>query len=118
MSDLTNQLLDAMELIADKKVAAARYDKTIQATIVSCVDAQAGKYKIKYQGNMFYAYSTDTSTTLNNGISVYVNVPESDFSKVKTIIGTVANQGNLSSSIITENQRYEEIGIDCIIDNI
>ena len=118
MSDLTNQLLDAIELIADKKVAAARYDKTIQATIVSCVDAQAGKYKIKYQGNMFYAYSTDTSTTLNNGISVYVNVPESDFSKVKTIIGTVANQGNLSSSIITENQRYEEIGIDCIIDNI
>lgn len=118
MSDLTNQLLDAMELIADKKVAAARYDKTIQATIVSCVDAQAGKYKIKYQGNMFYAYSTDTSTTLNNGISVYVNVPESDFSKVKTIIGTVANKGNLSSSIITENQRYEEIGIDCIIDNI
>ena len=118
MSDLTNQLLDAMELIADKKVAAARYDKTIQATIVSCVDAQAGKYKIKYQGNMFYAYSTDTSTTLNNGISVYVNVPESDFSKVKTIIGTVANKGNLSSFIITENQRYEEIGIDCIIDNI
>ena len=118
MPDLTNQLLDAIELIADKKVAAARYDKTIQATIVSCVDAQAGKYKIKYQGNMFYAYSTDTSTTLNNGISVYVNVPESDFSKVKTIIGTVANQGNLSSSIITENQRYEEIGIDCIIDNI
>lgn len=118
MSDLTNQLLDAIELIADKKVAAARYDKTIQATIVSCVDAQTGKYKIKYQGNMFYAYSTDTSTTLNNGISVYVNVPENDFSKVKTIIGTVANQGNLSSSIITENQRYEEIGIDCIIDNI
>ena len=118
MSDLTNQLLDAIELIADKKVAAARYDKTIQATIVSCVDAQAGKYKIKYQGNMFYAYSTDTSTTLNNGISVYVNVPENDFSKVKTIIGTVANKGNLSSSIITENQRYEEIGIDCIIDNI
>lgn len=118
MSDLTNQLLDAIELIADKKVGAARYDKTIQATIVSCVDAQTGKYKIKYQGNMFYAYSTDTSTTLNNGISVYVNVPENDFSKVKTIIGTVANQGNLSSSIITENQRYEEIGIDCIIDNI
>lgn len=118
MSDLTNQLLDAIELIADKKVGAARYDKTIQATIVSCVDAQTGKYKIKYQGNMFYAYSTDTSTTLNNGISVYVNIPENDFSKVKTIIGTVANQGNLSSSIITENQRYEEIGIDCIIDNM
>lgn len=117
MSDLTNQLLDAMELIADRKVAAAKYDKTIQATIVSCVDAQTGKYKIKYQGNMFYAYSNDTSTTLNDGISVYVNVPESDFSKVKTIIGTVANKGNLSSSIVTENQRYEEIGIDCIVDN-
>ena len=117
MSDLTNQLLDAMELIADRKVAAAKYDKTIQATIVSCVDAQTGKYKIKYQGNIFYAYSNDTSTTLNDGISVYVNVPESDFSKVKTIIGTVANKGNLSSSIITEKQRYDEIGIDCIVDN-
>ena len=117
MSDISNQILDAVELLVDKKVGDAKYDKTIQATIISCVDEQTGKYKIKYQGNIFIAYSSDTSKTFNNGISVYVVVPENDFSKTKTIIGSVANKGQLSSSIITEDQRYEEIGIDCIIDN-
>lgn len=117
MSDISNQILDAVELLVDKKVSSAKYDKTIQATIISCVDEQTGKYKIKYQGNIFIAYSSDVSKTFSNGASVYVVVPENDFSKTKTIIGSVANKGQISSSIITEDQRYEEIGIDCIIDN-
>lgn len=117
MSDISNQILDAVELLVDKKVSSAKYDKTIQATVISCVDEQTGKYKIKYQGNIFIAYSSDVSKTFSNGVSVYVIVPENDFSKTKTIIGSVANKGQISSSIITEDQRYEEIGIDCIIDN-
>lgn len=117
MSDISNQILDAVELLVDKKVSSAKYDKTIQATIISCVDEQTGKYKIKYQGNIFIAYSSDVSKTFSNGASVYVVVPENDFSKTKTIIGSIANKGQISSSIITEDQRYEEIGIDCIIDN-
>lgn len=117
MSDISNKILDAVEVIVNKEITGAKYDKTIQATIISCIDEQIGKYKIKYQGNMFIAYSSDTSKIYNNGVSVFVVVPENDLSKTKTIIGSVANQGMIGSSIITEEQRYEEIGVDCIVDD-
>ena len=117
MSDISNKILDAVEVIVNKEITGAKYDKTIQATIISCIDEQIGKYKIKYQGNIFIAYSSDTSKIYNNGTSVFVVIPENDLSKTKTIIGSVANRGIVGSSIITEEQRYEEIGIDCIVDN-
>ena len=117
MSDISNKILDAVEVIVNKEITGAKYDKTIQATIISCIDEQIGKYKIKYQGNIFIAYSSDTSKIYNNGTSVFVVIPENDLSKTKTIIGSVANKGIVGSSIITEEQRYEEIGIDCIVDN-
>ena len=117
MSDISNKILDAVEVIVNKEITGAKYDKTIQATIISCIDEQVGKYKIKYQGNIFIAYSSDTSKIYNNGTSVFVVIPENDLSKTKTIIGSVANEGIVGSSIITEEQRYEEIGIDCIVDN-
>ena len=117
MSDISNKILDAVEVIVNKEITGAKYDKTIQATIISCLDEQIGKYKIKYQGNIFIAYSSDTSKIYNNGTSVFVVIPENDLSKTKTIIGSVANKGIVGSSIITEEQRYEEIGIDCIVDN-
>ena len=117
MSDISNKILDAVEVIVNKEITGAKYDKTIQATIISCIDEQIGKYKIKYQGNIFIVYSSDTSKIYNNGTSVFVVIPENDLSKTKTIIGSVANQGMIGSSIITEEQRYEEIGVDCIVDD-
>jgi hypothetical protein len=46
---LEDTILQAIDIIASKKITSAGYDKTIQATIVSCVDATIGKYKVKYQ---------------------------------------------------------------------
>ena len=36
-------------IIVNKEITGAKYDKTIQATIISCIDEQVGKYKIKYK---------------------------------------------------------------------
>lgn len=116
MSEITEKILDAVEVIVNKEINSAKYDKTIQATILSCVDAQIGKYKVRYQGSSFYAFASDVSITFKDGISVYILIPEGDFTKVKTILGTVQNLGQSVNTIITEDQRYEEIGIDCIID--
>jgi hypothetical protein len=117
MANLSNTILDAIEIMADKKVSAAGYDRTIQATIVSQMNAAKGEYIIRYQGNKFYAYSTDLEKTYRKGATVFVLVPENDFSKHKTILGVAGNVGEYDGTYISEEMRYEESSSDCIIDN-
>lgn len=58
------------------------------------------------------AYSSDVSKTFKGcGVSVYVVVPENDFSKTKTIIGSVANKGQIEFLLLCiyrRLKRYEE----------
>ena len=42
-----NELCEAIETIVNNAVAKANYDKTIQATIISCADQTIGKFKCK-----------------------------------------------------------------------
>lgn len=116
MAQVGEQILDAIELIAQNIVGQAGYDRTIQAMIVSCVDAEKGKYKIKYQGNTFFAFSTDISKTYKDGINVYVNVPQNDFSQTKTILCAVGNMGESMNIIAAPETAYEELGFDCLIE--
>lgn len=113
---IEEKILGAVEIIADKMISAAGYDKTIQATIISCVDAEKGKYKVKYQGNTFFAFAADIEKTYKNGVNVFVNIPENDFSKTKTIIGSVGNMGESFNIISSPDTIYEEIGFDCLIE--
>jgi len=46
-----------MSVIADRTVSNAKYNKTIQATVVECIDSTIGEYKIKYQNGYWTAYS-------------------------------------------------------------
>ena len=48
-------IVEAIEIIADKKIAQAGYDKTIKAVINNVLDSAAGKYEIKYQDSLFEA---------------------------------------------------------------
>jgi len=54
---IANNILAAIDILADKKIAEAGYDKTVNATIVKCVDATVGKYLVKYQDADIVAYS-------------------------------------------------------------
>ena len=53
-------ILQAINIVTEKKIEAAQYDKTIQAIIISCEDETIGKYKVKYQDSLFFAYSGNT----------------------------------------------------------
>jgi len=46
-----------MSVIANRAVSTAKYDKTIQATIIECIDSTIGEYKIRYQDGFWTAYS-------------------------------------------------------------
>lgn len=91
MNIIEKQICDAIDIIVQKAIAQADYDKTIQATIINCVDATIGKYKVKYQDSFFYAYSNNLETTYSNGSMVYILIPGNDFSRDKTILGTTKN---------------------------
>ena len=66
MSDINNQICDAIGIIVDKKLSQANFDKTIQATIVAQGDKTKGEYKVKYLDSSFYAYDKS-----NNDNTIY-----------------------------------------------
>lgn len=107
------QICQAIEVIANRLIQQAQFDKTIQATIVSCVDQSTGKYKIRYQDSLFYAYSNSLDSTYTQGTKVYVLIQNGDFSKPKTILGTEKGAINNNINIFEEN-RYDIIGNNCV----
>ena len=111
---INNAICEAVTTIADKAISNAGYDKTIQATIVECTDATIGKYKVRYQDTLLYAYATSTDVTYANKASVYVLVPGNDFRQEKTIIGTVQKLGINYVRPVSEKDSYETNGANCI----
>lgn len=108
------QILDAIQMLVDKTVSKAEFDKTIKATISRCVDATIGKYVVKYQDSSFYAYSYNTDNTYSAGTAVYVLIPGNDMSQEKSIIGTVDKLGIDYVSIIEGENGYEVTGINVV----
>jgi hypothetical protein len=111
---INNAICETVSTIANRAIEQAGYDKTIQATIVQCVDATIGKYQVRYQDTLFYAYATSVDVTYANKTSVYVLVPNNDFRKEKTIVGTVQKLGINYVQPVTEKDSYEINGANCI----
>ena len=113
MNSIEKNICDAIDIIVQKAVSEAQYDKTIQATIITCVDIETGKYKVKYQDSIFYAYSDNLDTIYADGTGVYVLVPSNDMSRIKTILGTTRKLG---PNYIPPNETdsYEVNGNNCI----
>ena len=105
MSDINNQICDAIGIIVDKKISQAKFDKTIQATIVAQGDKTKGEYKVKYLDSLFYAYDK-SGKDYAVGTQVYILVPENDLSKVKTILGTADKTKDIQP-VIPEGNKFE-----------
>ena len=112
--EIENNICEAIEYIVNNAVANANYDKTIQATIVKCIDATIGKYKIKYQNSTFFAFAQDISVSYINGSDVYILVPGNDMSRDKVILGTVKKLGSNYIDTSEEDEKFETIGKNCI----
>ena len=114
MGDISNSILDAIDIITDKKFSDAGFDKTVQATIISCADKTIGKYKVRYQDSYFYAFSTNVDVTYSNNTTVYILVPNGDFNNDKTILGAAKKLGTDYIRIITEDDRFELLGNESV----
>lgn len=87
-----DKLLEAMSKIADSSDSKLKYDKTVIMEIIQLVDATTGEYAVKYQGNTLQAFVADLNAKYNKGDSVYVKIPEGDFTNTKIIEGKVSNK--------------------------
>lgn len=79
-------LLESIDYLINNRVSKLSLDKTVTATINQCVDATKSQYIVNYNGGIMYAYAQSGAVYTENQ-SVYVLVPEGDFSKTKVIIG-------------------------------
>ena len=111
---ISDNFVDAMNILTTQAVKQAGYDKTIQAQILSCEDATIGKYRCKYQDSIFYAYANSADVNYTNGSYVYILIPGNDFNKDKTILGSTEKLGVNYISQAEGDQAYDLIGTNCI----
>lgn len=109
-------LFESMEYLLKDRVNKLDRDKTITATIVLCVNALTGEYKVNYNNGFITAYAEGASYSPNQ--TVYVLVPEGDFTKRKIIVGrasTLEGDNNITfvSSMLND---YNVIGDNVISD--
>ena len=116
MNNYTEDMFQAISIIAQQAVKKANYDKTIQATIMSCVDPTIGKYKVSYQDGTWYAFSNNTNTKYIAGTSVYILIPGGDMNNTKTIIGTTKQLGINYINTVEETDKYTTNGNNILTD--
>lgn len=107
--DYAERILDSIQIMANNAVKNAGYDRTIQATILSCTNASKGEYKCQYQDSKFLAYSPNIDTTYNDNALVFILVPGNDWDATKTIIGTVDKLGR-DYSTLPQVSKYDQVG--------
>ena len=100
MNSISEQILNAIDLVTEEKLSHLQYDKTVKGEIYSLEDINTGEYKVRYQGTIFSAYSENLDTVYKDGDSVFIKVPEGDFSNRKIISGLVSGT-SLSDTQLT-----------------
>ena len=88
-----DSICEAIDIIVQQAINNAGFDRTIQATIVSCTDESIGQYKVRYQNSTFYAYAQSEEDKYSEGAGVYILIQNNDMSRDKFIIGTVDKLG-------------------------
>lgn len=101
VTEINESICQATEIIAGRLIEQAKFDKTIRATVESCLDSRRGQYRLKYQDITFTAYSTAFNIVYANGTNVYVLIPDNDMGNEKIIIGSYDKQ-----TPATENTLY------------
>ena len=112
--DLANNILDAIDILADNSVSAVKFDKTVRASIYEVVDESIGKYKVKYQNSIFYAYSLDIKKKYAKGTNVFVVIPASDFNKDPYITGTTKKLASSQNEVLTWEDRLSPVGSNVV----
>lgn len=105
-----NAIVQAIQIITDKKIAQAGYDKTYKGIVNRVLDKTSGKYEIKYQDSLVEAYATSSEIYYEEGQEVSFLVPGDDWDRVKTIVGGIGNTALTYNQIQQISEKYTKIG--------
>lgn len=118
--NIAENILSAIDILTDKKIAEAGFDRTVPATIVGIDNPVIGKYKVEYNGAKMFAYGAKGSS-YNIGDQVYVLIPGNDVNQDKQILskGGIGpeDQGKVdtsSSGIELDEKQYDFIGANIL----
>ena len=98
-NQISDAILESIDILIDGKIKDLKFDKTVQATIFEIVDVDKGEYRVRYKDNIFLAYSSDLETVYKTGTDIYLKIPEDDMSNKKIIEGKVKSSSQASSDL-------------------
>lgn len=116
-NQIQDAIFSAIDTLINNRIEKIEADKTVLATIVQCTNSLTGEYRVSYNGGSMFAYAIEGQTFIT-GMSVYVLVPQGDFTQKKTIIGKAqAVDDDLNISFVTSAlSSYNLIGKNVIED--
>ena len=113
-SSLQETILKAIDAVVTQRNNELKLDKTITGIIKKNVGIKHGKpvYQVEYNGGLLVATTQNADDAYVPNTSVYVMVPENDFSKEKIIIGRAARiQTDRASSVVAAAvNKYSIVG--------
>lgn len=113
-SNLQETILKAIDAVVTQRNNELKLDKTITGIIKKNVGIKHGKpvYQVEYNGGLLVATTQNADDAYVPNTSVYVMVPENDFSKEKIIIGRAAQvQTDRASSVVAAAvNKYSIVG--------
>ena len=117
MSDtrLQTSIIEAIQIITDRKVSQASFDKTIKAIVKQVSNQTIGEYLIKYQDSEFIAYATSAEIHYKKGDQVFILIPGNDWSRTKTIIGGTNQKATTFVEPPAARNAYNTIGRNGVI---
>ena len=111
MNNIQEALFQTIETITMGKLSQIKFDKTIEAIVVSDEKANLGEYELKYQDLLFTGYSSNGTSHFRKDDTVLVLIPDGDMSKRKTIISSSKNEGE---KIINFEEIVDRTGINFV----
>lgn len=120
MSSTTNDaIIQAIDVIASKRVKGADVDRTVQASIEKVIDSTIGSYDVVWKGSdkSYRAYAINTNEIYKPGQPVYVLIPGNNPNNTKTIFGPVKRLKNQSISSSSNTPKYVSTGYNVLKQN-
>jgi hypothetical protein len=106
-SELVDNLFKSVDVIVAKQLEALPYDRTIKCSIVNTDNADKGEYIVSDGASSYKAYSENTD--YQEGIYVYVNIPNGDFNEQKMIVGKCTSDDTEYFTYVSPMETYIDI---------
>lgn len=114
---VVDTLLTAVDTVVKGRLRDLKYDKTIECQVVSDKQKKDGIYVVEYDGGQFSAYGQSTDSYYVND-TVYVNIPQGDFTKQKLIIGRKVSDKTPTQTYTLKLPFDDFIGLQHLAPNI